>query len=212
MITNNLKFVAYLVLAAAFSSASAGSYDDFFVAIIRDDASSLRALLDRGMDPNSRDPKGQPALAVAIRRESPRAFAALLARPDIDVNALNAAGESPLMLAAIAGDIEACRQLIERGAQVRKAGWAPVHYAASGPETQIVRLLLDRGAEIDAEAPNGMTALMLAAQNAPETTVDLLLARGADTRRRNQRGLQAIDLAEQAGRDWLVERLEKLPR
>jgi ankyrin repeat protein len=212
MMINGSRFAAYLVLASALSTASAGSYDDLFVAIIRDDAGSVRALLDRGMDPNSRDPKGQPALAVAIRRESPRAFATLLTRPDIDVNALNAAGESPLMLAAIAGDIEACRQLIARGAQVRKAGWAPIHYAASGPETGVVRLLLDRGAEIDAEAPNGMTALMLAAQNAPQTTVDLLLVHGADTRRRNQRGMQAIDLAEQAGRDWLVERLEKLPR
>ena len=209
---NYLKFGVYLAVVTVISSAGAGSYDDFFVALIRDDTGSVRTLLDRGMDPNSRDPRGQPALSVAIRRESPRSFATLLARPDIDVNALNAAGESPLMLAAIAGDIEACRQLIERGALVRKPGWSPIHYAASGPETGIVRLLLDRGAEIDADAPNGMTALMLAAQNAPETTVELLLARGADTRRRNQRGMQAIDLAEQAGRDWLVERLEKLPR
>jgi uncharacterized protein len=116
------------------------------------------------------------------------------------------------MLAAIAGDLEACERLIERGAQLDKAGWTPLHYAASGPEPRIVRLLLDRGATIDAEAPNGSTALMLAAQHGPEASIELLLARGADTRRRNQRGLQAIDLAEQAGRDWLVERLEKLPR
>lgn len=209
---SRVKYFVYLVIFIGFSSAGAGSYDDFFVAIIRDDASAVRSLLDRGIDPNSRDPKGQPALAVAIRRESPRAFAALLSRPDVDVNALNPAGESALMLAAIAGDLDACRQLLERGALVRKPGWSPIHYAASGPETRIVRLLLDRGAEIDAEAPNGTTALMLAAQAGPETTVEFLLARGADTRRRNQRGLQAIDFAEQAGRDWLVERLEKLPR
>ena len=209
---SHLKYVGYLVILIASSAVEAGAYDDFFVAIIRDDASTIRSLLDRGVDPNSRDPKGQPALAVAIRRESPRAFAALLARSDVDVNALNPAGESALMLAAIAGDLDACRQLLERGALVRKPGWAPIHYAASGPETRIVRLLLDRGAEIDAEAPNGTTALMLAAQAGPETTVEFLLARGADTRRRNQRGLQAIDFAEQAGRDWLVERLEKLPR
>ncbi|WP_341891141.1 ankyrin repeat domain-containing protein [Variovorax sp. YR752] len=209
---NHFKNAVYLALLIASSTVGAGSYDDFFVAIIRDDVSTVRSLLARGMDPNSRDPKGQPALAVAIRRESPRAFAALLARSDVDVNAQNAAGESALMLAAIAGDLDACQQLLERGALVRKSGWAPIHYAASGPETRIVRLLLDRGAEIDAEAPNGTTALMLAAQTGPESTVEFLLARGADTRRRNQRGLQAIDFAEQAGRDWLVERLEKLPR
>ncbi|MFT3955407.1 MAG: ankyrin repeat domain-containing protein [Piscinibacter sp.] len=181
------------------------------MAIIRDDVGSLRKLLDQGMDPNSRDAKGQPALAVAIRRESPRAFQLLLARPGVDVNALNAAGESALMLAAIAGDIEACESLIERGAQIDKPGWSPLHYAASGPEPRIVRMLLDRGATIDTEAPNGSTALMMAAMHGPEASIELLLARGADTRRRNQRGLQAIDLAEQAGRDWLVERLQKLP-
>jgi uncharacterized protein len=212
MIMYRFRFIVYLIVMLALSPATAGSYDDFFVAIIRDDVSGLRRLLDQGMDPNSRDPKGQPALAVAIRRESPRAFALLLARPETDVNALNAAGESALMLAAIAGDLEACERLIERGAQLDKAGWTPLHYAASGPEPRIVRLLLDRGAAIDAASPNGSTALMLAAQHGPEASIELLLARGADTRRRNQRGLQAIDLAEQAGRDWLVERLEKLPR
>lgn len=209
---NRLRFALYLIVATMISPAIAGAYDDFFVAIIRDDVSGLRRLLDQGMDPNSRDPKGQPALAVAIRRESPRAFGLLLARPETDVNALNAAGESALMLAAIAGDVEACERLIERGAQVDKPGWSPLHYAASGPEPRVVRLLLERGAAIDAEAPNGSTALMMAAQHGPEATIELLLARGADTRRRNQRGLQAIDLADQAGRDWLVERLQKLPR
>ncbi len=207
-----LRFTIYLIVVSMISPAMAGAYDDFFVAIIRDDVSGLRRLLDQGMDPNSRDPKGQPALAVAIRRESPGAFGLLLSRPGTDVNALNAAGESALMLAAIAGDIEACERLIARGAQIDKPGWSPLHYAASGPEPRIVRLLLERSAAIDTEAPNGSTPLMMAAQHGPEATIELLLARGADTRRRNQRGLQAIDLAEQAGRDWLVERLEKLPR
>lgn len=207
-----LRFAAYLIAVFIVFPANAGAYDDFFVAIIRDDVGSLRKLLDQGMDPNSRDPKGQPALAVAIRRESPRALQLLLTRPAIDVNALNGAGESALMLAAIAGDLDACTSLLERGAQIDKPGWAPLHYAASGPDPRIVRLLLDRGASIDAEAPNGSTALMMAAQHGPEATIELLLARGADTQRRNQRGLQAVDLAEQAGRDWLVERLQKLPR
>lgn len=206
------RFVVYLIALFAVFPSVAGSYDDFFVAIIRDDVGALRRLLDQGMDPNSRDPKGQPALAVAIRRESPRALQMLLARPEIDVNALNGSGESALMLAAIAGDVDACRTLIERGAQIDKPGWTPLHYAASGVEPRTVRLLLDHGARIDAEAPNGSTPLMLAAQHGPEASIELLLARGADTRPRNRRGLQAIDLAEQVGRDWLVERLEKLPR
>ena len=53
---------------------------------------------------------------------------------------------------------------------------------------------------------------MLAAQQGPEATVTLLLERGADPRRRNQRGLQAVDFAESGGREYMVERFQKLPR
>ncbi len=207
-----IKFALYLSVIAASFSVRAGAYDDLFVAVIRDDVGSLKSLLAQGVDPNSRDPKGMPALMLAVRRESPRVFDALLAHAGIDVNARNAAGESALMLTAIAGDLEASQRLIDRGATVQHGGWSPIHYAASGPSTALVRLLLERGASVDALAPNGTTPLMLAAQHAPEATVDLLLQRGADPRRRNQRGLQAIDFAEMGGRDFLVERFEKLPR
>ncbi len=207
-----IKFALYLSVLAASFGVRAGAYDDLFVAVIRDDVGSLKSLLAQGVDPNSRDPKGMPALMLAVRRESPRVFDALLAHADIDVNARNAAGESALMLTAIAGDLEASRRLIDRGATVQHDGWSPIHYAASGPSTALVRLLLERGATVDALAPNGTTPLMLAAQHAPEATVVLLLQRGADPRRRNQRGLQAIDFAEMGGRDFLVERFEKLPR
>lgn len=207
-----IKFALYLSVIAASFSVRAGAYDDLFVAVIRDDVGSLKSLLAQGVDPNSRDPKGMPALMLAVRRESPRVFDALLAHADIDVNARNAAGESALMLTAIAGDLQASQRLIDRGATVQHEGWSPMHYAASGPSTALVRLLLERGASVDALAPNGTTPLMLAAQHAPEATVELLLQRGADPRRRNQRGLQAIDFAEMGGRDFLVERFEKLPR
>lgn len=206
-----LRFLAYLVLALASLPSAAGAYDDFFIAIIRDDIGSLRQLLARGLDPNSRDEKGLPALAVAIRRESPRAFDMLLAQPTIDPDAPNAAGETPLMLTAIAGDLEASRKLLARGAKPQRPGWTPIHYAASGPSTELTRLLLERGAAVDAESPNGTTPLMLAAQHAPEATVELLLQRGADPRRRNARGLQALDFAEAGGRDFVVARFQKLP-
>lgn len=212
MTKKHLKILLQVLLAMSVSSAFAGAYDDLFVTVIRDDASGLARLLRQGVDPNSRDPKGLPALSVAIKRESPKAFELLLAHPTIDVDARNAAGETPLMLTAIAGDLEASQQLVARGAKVQFPGWSPIHYAASGPNTRLVQWLLDRGAQVDAESPNGTTPLMLAAQHAPESTVELLIKRGADPRRRNQRGLQALDYAEMGGRDFLVERFEKLPR
>lgn len=207
-----MRFVLYMAVAVGLSKAAAGAYDQLFVSVIRDDVSALAKLLRQGVDPNSRDPKGMPALSLAIQRESPRAFRLLLDEPGIDVDAPNAAGETALMLAAIAGDLESSEQLVARGAKVQFPGWSPIHYAASGPNTRLVQWLIDRGASVDALAPNATTPLMLAAQHAPQATVELLLQRGADPRRRNQRGLQAIDFAEMGGRDFLVERFEKLPR
>lgn len=208
----SFRYLAYLLIAIAISPVSAGSYDDFFRALTRDDVSWLRSLLQQGVDPNTRDPKGYPALSLALRRESPGAFALLLSQPGTDVNALNAAGESPLMLAAIAGDLQASQMLLARGARVNGPGWTPLHYAAAGPNSKLVELLLSQGADLEAEAPNGSTPLMLAAQTGPEATIDLLLRRGADPKRRNQRELQAVDFARMGGREWLVKRLEPLSR
>lgn len=211
MIKRYFKFIVHLLAMLTVFAATAGSYDDLFIAVIRDDPRSLKKLFAQGMDPNTRDEKGMPALMVAIRRESTQAFDALLAHPAIDPDAANAADETALMLTAIAGDMEASQKLLARGAKVQRPGWSPIHYAASGPSTALTKLLLDRGANVDAEAPNGTTPLMLAARHAPEATVELLLQRGADPRRRNQRGMQAIDFAEGGGREFMVERLKKLP-
>ena len=56
------RSVLALVLVAVTATAQAGSYEDFFTAIRRDDGAAISALLRRGFDPNTRDPKGQVGL------------------------------------------------------------------------------------------------------------------------------------------------------
>jgi ankyrin repeat protein len=201
--------IAYLVMAMWFSAAGAGSYEDFFQAVSRDDDRGVAQLLERGFDPNARDLGGQTALHLAMRDDSPRVAEALLRSPALDVNALNGSEESALMLAALRGRVEWCQRLLARGAKVHQPGWSPMHYAATGPEARVIALLLDRGAPVDAESPNRTTPLMMASRYGVETGVDLLLARGADAKRRNDLGLDAIDFARQGGRDFLVERLQR---
>jgi len=207
-----MKKIVYLIATLWLSSASAGSYDDFFMAIIRDDASAVQALLERGFDANSLDPKGQPAANLAIQRDSARAFEALVAVPSLDVNLLNASGESALMLAAIKGQLGWSERLLQRGARVNQPGWSPLHYAASGPNPRIVELLLARGAAVDARSPNGSTPLMLAARYGSEESVRLLLAHGADAKPRNERDLDAADFARAGGRTALAEQLQQRTR
>ena len=140
------RSVLALVLVAVTATAQAGSYEDFFTAIRRDDGAAISALLRRGFDPNTRDPKGQVGLSMALQLESHNAFMALMGARQLNVEARNAQDESPLMLAAIKGNIEAVKALIARDADINKPGWTALHYAASGttPEhTRILALLLE---------------------------------------------------------------------
>ena len=211
MLKKYLRYIVLCLVTAAVLQTNAGSFDDFFIAIRNDNADVVSDLLQRGLDPNTHDPKGQPGLTIAMREGALKVARVLLARPETDVNALNQAGESALMMAALKGNLAGAELLLARGAKVNQSGWSPLHYAAAGPDSKMVQLLIDRGADVEAASPNGTTPLMMAAQYGSEASVDLLLSHGADLKRRNERNLDAIDFARLSGRDWLVKKLESLP-
>jgi uncharacterized protein len=204
-----IRYLSYLVVLLWFSAAKAGSYEDFFIAVQRNDGRTVSALVERGFDPNTRDPKGQVALILALRDENMAVAEALLARQETKVDLVNGAGESALMMAALKGQLDWCQRLLARGATVNKPGWSPLHYAASGPEPKVVLLLLDRAAVVDAESPDRTTPLMMAARYGKEDSVKLLLARGADVKRTNDRNMTAADFARGGGREWLAAQLTK---
>ena len=212
MMKNWIKKGLQLILAVCFSAAHAGAYEDFFKAIELDDGSAIANLLRRGFDVNSPSESGQTALFLALRSESHQAVAALMAAPDLKVDQTNEANETALMMAAMRGQLDWCRRLVERGAVVNREGWTPLHYAATGPNPQVVVFLLDRGAQVDARSPNGTTPLMMASRYGNEASVSLLLAARADPRLRNQKDLSAADFAREAGRDALTARLATLAR
>jgi ankyrin repeat protein len=204
-------FIAWLLSLAA-TAATAAAYDEFFRAVNVDDVGTVNALLQRGFDPNAPDEHGQVALYLAMREGCFKVAQALLSQPDIRVDAPNAVGETPLMMAALRGHLEWAQRLLQRGAALDREGWTPLHYAASGPSPKLVALLLDRGAKVDARSQNGSTPLIMAARYGPEESVDLLIARGADVRLRNDKGQNAADFARLGGRESLAARLDKLLR
>jgi len=197
---NHLRFTLLSVVFVVFSSANAGSYDDFFAAIHQDDARTIRALIQRGFDPNTIDPQARHGLTMALADSALKAADALIAAPGINVNFLNAQDESPLMYAALNGHLVQAKRLIEKDADVNKTGWTPLHYAATKGHTEMIRLLLDHNAFVDAESPNGSTPLMMAAQYGTGAAVELLLAEGAQATQKNKQGLAALDFAHRASR------------
>lgn len=194
------RYLIYLVVTAAYSLASAGSYEDFFTAVKRDDPQTIVSLLNRGFDPNTPDPKGHTGLFLALREGSLKSAKALVDWPKTTVETRTADDESPLMMASLKGYTELVRTLIERDADVNKPGWTPLHYAATNGHLAIMELLLEHHAYIDAESPNGTTPLMMAAHYGTPAAVKLLLEAGADPNVKNQLGLSAIDFATRANR------------
>lgn len=189
------KYLLYLSVFIGFSVTHAGSYDDFFKAIHFDQVQDVQKLLRRGIDPNSPNEKGVPALLVALQSGSFKTAILLAQEPQTRVEVSNPSNESALMMAAINNQLEVATVLIERGAEVNRKGWTPLHYAATRGHIAMMRLLLENSAYIDAESPNGTTPLMMAAYYAPPLAVKLLLEEGADPTLRNQAKASALDMA-----------------
>lgn len=207
-----IKFLSYLTVIVGYSSVFSGSFEDFFRAIHRDDPQTVAVLLGRGFDPNASDEQGRPALLLALQLDSTQCAQTLIAFAGTQVDRRNAAGETPLMLAALRGHLGLARTLLERNADVNMPGWAPLHYAAASGKVALVDLLLEHHAYIDAESPNGTTPLMMAAQYGDAQSLQRLLAAGADASLVNQLGLSALDFARRGQRPDHIEILEKTGR
>jgi uncharacterized protein len=195
-----------LVLSAV---AQAAPLDDFFRSVERDDARGVAALLQRGLDPNAIDDKGQVGLFVAMRDEANGVLDVLLAHPAIQVDAANRSNETPLMMAALKGNLPAVQKLVARGAALTREGWTPLHYAASGPSLEVISWLVAKGAPLEALSPNRTTPMMMAAGYGNSDGADIFLKAGANPRARNDAGLDAAAFARRVGRDKVASRIDK---
>ena len=200
-----------LSLALAISSVPISAqqvYEDLIVAVANDRADEVKRLLARGMDPNSVDPNGDPLLFIAARAGY-RATVDVLLAAKANVNAKNRFGDTPLMVAALNGQLEIVRRLRMQGAELEPRGWTPLIYAATGGHVDVVAYLLDQGANINAQSPNGTTALMMAVRESRASTFDLLLRRGADVQRRNENGASALEWAKRGNETAMAEKLRR---
>jgi uncharacterized protein len=205
---NHFKSIKQLIVLSGFifpNSLFAGAYDDFFSAIRQDNAGAVESLLQRGFDPNTRDPKNMSGLFLALRERSPKVAQVLVNEPNIDLNPITADGETPLMIAVFTGQTELAILMIDKGADVNKPGWTPLHYAATSANVRLIKVLLDNHAYIDSESPNKTTPLMMAAHYGSPGAVKLLLEEGADVSLRNDVGLTAVEFAQNANKQDSVD-------
>lgn len=126
---------------------------------------SVVTFLLGGADVNARDKDGATALHVAVTQGNDIATVCTLGREPFlgecsnemiirfligngaDINARNASGETPLMVAAAKGNITAMRLLLERGAVITQrddAGYTVLHHASRSPfSLQLLQCFVD---------------------------------------------------------------------
>uniref|UniRef100_A0AAY4EIK6 BARD1 protein n=1 Tax=Denticeps clupeoides TaxID=299321 RepID=A0AAY4EIK6_9TELE len=112
-----------------------------------------------------------PALVLQSPRQSSPAF---MKR--------NHKGETPLHLAAIKGDVEAVRSLLEQGADPNlkdNAGWTPLHEACNHGHLSVVETLLSGGALLNTPGYENDSPLHDAVKNGHAAIAKLLLEQGA---------------------------------
>jgi hypothetical protein len=121
-------------------------------------------------------------LTAAIKTDNVDVVSTLIRR-DVDVNAPERDGTTPLQWAIYNEKPEVVAQLLSADADVELAnreGMTPLALAAMAGNSAIVKQLLDAGASVNAPLLNGETPLMMAARTGDPATIQLLLDRGAD--------------------------------
>ncbi|GAC1438019.1 MAG: hypothetical protein NVSMB68_09850 [Thermoanaerobaculia bacterium] len=97
------------------------------------------------------------------------------------------------------GDVAAVRSRLRNGADPnRPAGvndWPPLMHAVHKNQLTTAEVLLEGGADVNGSAPDGMTALMMAAAYGNDEMVRLLLRHHADPHLQMKDGANALDLA-----------------
>ncbi len=203
-----LRSVAQIIVCTwIISSHAQQSFNDLQEAVEKAEVHRVEGFLNQGLDPNTTDASGHTLLMKAARLGHTEIVKLLIGRK-ASVGRLSPAGDTALMHACLGGNLSVVQALVEAGSVINRRGWAPLHYASYGGSGAVVKLLLDRGAELEAVAPNGYTAIMLAARNGNQDATKVLLNAKPNLGHRDAAGQTALTLAVKADHPEVVKLLK----
>ncbi|XP_029941515.1 KN motif and ankyrin repeat domain-containing protein 1-like [Salarias fasciatus] len=157
---------------------------------------------------NMADSNGNTALHYSVSHSNFGVVKKLLDAEVCNVNQQNAAGYTPIMLAALAAvenpeNMRVVEQLLSKGdvnAKASQAGQTALMLAVSHGRMDMVRALLTQGAEVNVPDDEGSTALMCACEHGHADIVKLLLAQPqCDAALTDSDGSTALSIALEAG-------------
>jgi len=121
-------------------------------------------------------------------------------------------GTTPLMHAALLGDVALIQKLLTEGADVNGAstnGSTALIYATESGALEAIQSLLAAGADPSKATNDGSTALMTASAGGDLRSVVLLLKAGADPNSQDAHGYTALSIAKQRNHFEIVSLLKQ---
>lgn len=123
---------------------------------------------------------------------------------------------TPLRNAAIEGNVEEVRRILEQNAAGVQGRFqtgslnSVLHNAVARGHEKVVDVLLSKGANIEATNSEGQTPIFIAVQHNFAHLVNLLVDRGADLQAEDNAGNTPLHLAASTGRTKMIKLLLSL--
>jgi ankyrin repeat protein len=184
--TRSKRFITWFQVywtTTGFHSRPPSNFTDLMVGSYFGHEAVVKQLLERGVDPNSKDNKyGQTPLSWAAGNGHEEVVKLLLAKADVDPDPKDNNGQTPLSRAAGNGHQEVVKLLLAK-ADVNpdpkdNNGQTPLSRAAEMGQEEVVKLLLAKAdVNPDPKDNDGQTPLSWAAGNGRQEVVKLLLAK-----------------------------------
>ncbi|KAM4706377.1 ankyrin repeat and SAM domain-containing protein 6 [Rhinophrynus dorsalis] len=131
--------------------------------------------------PKTDEEKRRPDIFHAVKMGNLQLVIEIVDEDPNQVNAVNADGASPLMIAAVTGKLELVQLLVDKSADINKQdsvhAWTALMQATYHGNKEVVIYLLNQGADVTLRAKNGYTSFdLVMLLNDPDTELVRLLA------------------------------------
>jgi ankyrin repeat protein len=132
-----------------------------------DDYELLGILVTAGVSPNCSGRSHRTPLHMAVAAHSHKAFAYLLALPDIELGPVDRRGNTPLWDAVLDGNYDMAKQLRDAGAPIQDGVAEYMCQAVADKNSDFIELMLKVGVSLNVKACicNGHALVMSACQN-----------------------------------------------
>ena len=173
-------------------------------------AHGLKEVVIRLIVDGTSDIQGNTPLHQAVFNGQSEIVCLLLSTSPDMIDVTNDAGETPLLIACMKGNLTIVNLLIDAGAEVNKAllnGNTPLHFAAGFGNKFIGNSLIAAQALVNVKNKNGETPLILASREGNNEFVALLVAHGADVNLVDNFQQTALYYAGERGYNEIVETL-----